>query len=249
MKMTLLEMVQNILSSMDSDDVNDITDTVESLQVAEVVKESYFSLIAERDWPFLRGLFTLTALADTARPTTMRMPTNVNKVAWIKYNKKDVEYKDPQEFQYLLDTRVETTGVVDSNGFILNADPQYWTTFDDDYVVFDGYDSAVDSTLVSAKSNAYGVTIPTWSATNAFVPTMPDKFFPTLLAEAKATCFLNMKQQANPREEKRAHNGRSRMQNEAWRANAGESKYNDRVNYGRRGSRSSTQGRKNKYTV
>jgi len=56
MKLSLLDITQKILSSLDSDPVNSIDDTVESIQVADIVKESYYSLMAERDWPFLHEL-------------------------------------------------------------------------------------------------------------------------------------------------------------------------------------------------
>jgi hypothetical protein len=52
MKMTLLEIVQSTLSSMDSDAVNNINDTIESTQVAEVAKEVYYEL-DDRDWETL----------------------------------------------------------------------------------------------------------------------------------------------------------------------------------------------------
>lgn len=248
-KLTLLEMVQDILSSMDSDDVNSISDTVESSQVAGFIKETYFSLITERDWPFLRSLTTLTAYSDVNNPTKMRIPTTVNKLLWVKYNKKDVTYLDPLEFKSMLDTRVETTGVVDANGYLLNQDPQYWTTYDDDVIWFDGYNSALDNTLQESKTSVYAVIIPAWSHVDSFVPLMPEKFFPTFLAEAKATCFINIKQQPNSKEEGKAKRGRSRMQNEAWRSNVGESKYNSAVNYGRKRNAGYGVSRKNKFAV
>jgi len=249
-KMTLLELTQNILSSMDSDDVNTISATVESAQVADFVKESYYSLMAERDWSFLRSLTGLTAASDLANPTKMFIPDNANKVLWIKYNKKDVTYLDPMEFKTMIDRRVATTGVVDANGFVMNADPIYWTTYDDNVIYFDGYDSTVESTLQESKSAMYGVLIPAWTHVDSFIPTMPEKFFPTLLAEAKATSFQNIKQQSNQREELRSKRGRSRMQNEAWRANDGESKYNSRINYGRSGRGGTlTSSRKNRFAV
>lgn len=232
MKLTLIEMVQNILSAMDSDDVNDVSATVESTQVATVVQESYLRLIADRDWPFLRTLTTLYA-TSVGTPTTMTMPPTLNKLLWIKYNKRDVQYLDPLAFKTMLDGRGVVAGVVSTEGFLMTAQPQYWTTYDDVSVVFDGYDSAVDDFLQESKVAVYAVVAPVWNTTNAFVPNLPDKFFPTLLAEAKATCFLNMKQQGNQREEKNAHVGRVRMQNEAWRADAGETKYNTAINYGR----------------
>ena len=51
--MTLLEMVQSLLSSLEGDNVNSISDTQEALQVAQVVKDTYFSLISRRYWSFM----------------------------------------------------------------------------------------------------------------------------------------------------------------------------------------------------
>lgn len=232
--MTLLEIVQSILSSMDSDSVNHIDDTVESEQVALNVKETYFDLITQRDWPFLRTTFQLTGLGDTDNPTKMRIPTNYNKLLWLKYNKKDVTYLDPKEFQDVLDGRAVEAGIVDANGFGLTTDPVYFTSYDDDYVTFDSYDSATEATLTSANSLAYGVLAPAWTHDDSFTPFIPDKMFPVLLADAKASCFINIKQQANAREERKAQRGRVRMQNEAWKNNEGEGKWNSKVNYGRR---------------
>ena len=234
--MTLLELVQNIMGAMESDKVNDIASTEESLSVAEVIKETYFDLVASRDWPFLKIYQGLTALGDTSNPWKMRFPTTVNKVYWIKYNKKNVTYLDPKEFQDTLDLRTTQASVIDSTGHMLNTDPTYWTTFDDDYVYFDGYDSNTDSTLQASKSTGYMLTIPTWTATNTFVPTLPEKMFPLLLADSKSTCFLNFKQIANAKEERKTQRLRVRMQNEAWKNDKGESIYNGDVNYGRQPS-------------
>jgi hypothetical protein len=232
--MTLLEIVQNILSAIDSDSVNSIDDTVESDQVATIVKETYFDIITQRDWPFLRTKFSLTGLGDTDNPTKMRIPTNYNKLLWVRYNKKEVSYMDPKEFQEMLDARELLASVVDADGFILNRDPVYFTSFDDDYLTFDGYDSTTESTLTGANTTAYGVLAPAWTHEDSFTPFIPDKMFPVLLADAKATCFLNLKQQANAREERRAQRGRVRMQNEAWKTNDAEGKWNTIVNYGRK---------------
>lgn len=47
MRKTLLEMVQDILSEMDSDEVNSINDTVEAEQVATIIKNCYLALCNE----------------------------------------------------------------------------------------------------------------------------------------------------------------------------------------------------------
>lgn len=234
MKLSLLDITQKILSSLDSDPVNSIDDTVESIQVADIVKESYYSLMAERDWPFLQQLGQLEGLADLSNRTKMRIPEDVNKIKWVKYNKKEIQWLPAPEFHRLLDMRVEETGIIDSNGFALNRDPQYWTSYDDDYVIFDGIDLDSETTLHSSNSSIYVVKAPTWQHVDTFIPDIPDKFFPTLLAEAKSQAFVELKQTSNAREETRARRGRVIMQNEAWRNEFGEYRYNTKVNYGRR---------------
>jgi len=232
-KLTLLDMVQNILSAMESDQVNSIDDTVESIQVAEFVRESFYDLMTQREWPFLRAKGTLVGLGDTTKPTHMRLPETVNKLYWIKYNGKEVIWMEPKDFDDMIEARVESAGVVDANGYVVNADPVYWTSYDDSTIVFDGYNSSVDSTLQTSKSSAYMLNTAIWIHDDTFVPSMPEKFFPTLLAEAKSTCFVNLKQQANRREERRAQRGRVELRNGVWRNEAGEAKYNGKVNYGR----------------
>lgn len=234
MKLSLLDITQKILSSLDSDPVNSIDDTVESLQVAEIIKECYYSLMAERDWPFLHELGQLEGLADVANRTKMRIPETVNKIKWVKYNKKEIQWLPAPEFHNLIMTRTVEPNVVDANGYVLNADPQYWTSYDDDYVIFDGINLATETTLHSSNSSIYVVKAPTWTHSDTFVPDLPDKFFPTLLAESKAQAFLELKQMSNQREEQKARRGRYTMQNEAWRNEFGEYRYNTKVNYGRR---------------
>jgi hypothetical protein len=233
-KLSLLDMTQNILSALDSDPVDSIDETVEAVQVAELVKEAYFELISQRDWPFSFLLGTLNPLGDTNNPTKMKIPDTWNKLKWIKYNKKDITYIPPEEFQTLIDTRVVETGVVNSSGYVINADPIYWTSYDDTYIFFDGINKAVESTLQSSKCVVYGTAQADWTHVDSFVPNIPEKFFPTLLAEAKSQSFVNLKQQANAREERKATRGRMAMRNDAWRNENGEAKYNNKVNYGRK---------------
>lgn len=87
MKMTLLEMVQSILSSMDSDEVNSYADTVESQQVANIIKTTYNDIISFIELPEQEKLFQLNPSGDTAKPTVMTIPDNFGNLQWIKYNK------------------------------------------------------------------------------------------------------------------------------------------------------------------
>lgn len=250
-KLTLLEIVQDILSDMDSDTVNSITDSAESLQVAQIVKTTFFEIITEGEWPHLGGLFQITASADNTHPTSMILPDNVRYVEWLKYNKKkdiadrdvysSVAYLEPEEFLTLLNQRDSTsasvTPVVNSNAvtlFILNdTAPTYYTSFDNDTIVFDSFDLSLEDTLQVSKIQCYGYREPTFSVTDTFIPDLPSKAFPYLLAEAKSVSFNVLKQAANPKEEQRSTRQRRRLSQDRWRLEGGISY----PNYGRRGKK------------
>lgn len=234
MKLSLLEICQNILNAMDSDKVNSIDDTEESLMVAEIVKEAYLYLMSKRDWPHLTELTTLEGVADVLRPTYMKIPDTINKVLWIKYNKKKVTYMEPEDFKDMIDTRTFQAGVVDANGYYISQDPVYWTSYDDQYIVFDGYLASTDSTLQASKSACYAVHEAEWVHEDDAIPDLPEKFFPTLVAEAKSASFLNLKQQANAKEEGKSKLGQLQMHMESRKNKKADHKTNTEINYGRK---------------
>ncbi len=85
MKQTLIQIVQSILSSMSSDEVNSIGDTTESMQVANIVKETYFNVTNRAGLPDQFELFQLNPFTDATQPVMMTRPDNISKMAWIKY--------------------------------------------------------------------------------------------------------------------------------------------------------------------
>lgn len=233
-RLTLLEMTQNILSALDSDPVSNFDETVESLQVVEIIKESFYDLMSSRQWPFLQTLTKLDGLGDTENPTKMRIPSGLNKVLWVKYNGNELIFLTPELFYAKILTRSSSPGKVDDKGFGLDADPKYYTSFDDEYFTFDSRNSTQDATLQQSKSDVFAIREASFTLSDTWIPDIPEKFFPTLLAEAKAQAFVNLKQQANGREERKAQRGRVALRNEAWKNRLGEPKFNSRVNYGRR---------------
>jgi hypothetical protein len=237
-KLTVLEMTQDILNDMDSDPVNSIDDTMESVQVAQIVKTSYFNITVQRDWPFLRTLSALTGLGDLANPTRMQIPVITNKILWIKYNKKDVCYLEPKAFLDKIQERDVNDPNIDANGYRTDSDPVYWTSYDDEFVVFDAYDSAVESTLQTVNSSAYVTLIPGWTHEDGFVPLLPEKMFPTLLALAKSRAFNVLKQIGSPQDDAIASRGIVRAQNEAYKTKQAEQGSN-KIDYGRKGCGSS----------
>ena len=238
-KYTLLEITQSILSDMNSDEINSVTDTVESLQVAQIVKDTYYEIITEGDWPHLETLMQLSASGDNALPTHMHMPENVQRIKSIRYNKRMVtetrddyslvRYKSPEEFLELVMKRLSSEAnvetITDVSGVVIlilnDVAPTYWTSFDNEWIVFDSYDSDVDTTLQSSKSQCVALREPTFTISDTFVPDLPSVAFPYLLSESKSAAFLALKNSANQKEEQRANRQRRRMSQERWRVGGG----------------------------
>ena len=246
-KATLLEIVQEILSDMTSDEVNSIGETVESSQVATIVKRTYFNIVNDRLWPSTKALIKLVPYSDPALPTHMKLSDATIEIDWVKYNMADagdppeyrtVLWKSPSDFVNLLLARdagasnVQT--VLEPSGvplFVFNdQQPTYYTTFDDETLVFDSYDNAADSTLQASKIHVYGAVEPTWVHEDDFVPDMPAKYFPYLINEAKSTAFLKIKEVFSQKDEQNSQRQKSWLAQHKYRA----TRENRRPDYGRK---------------
>jgi hypothetical protein len=82
---TLLQIVQNILSAMSSDQVNSISDTPESLQVAQIVQNKYYDIVARGDLELDEQLFQLVPSNNSTQPTIMSLPAGVARIDWLQY--------------------------------------------------------------------------------------------------------------------------------------------------------------------
>jgi len=238
-KMTLLEMTQDILSDMDSDEINSINDSVESLQVAQIIKSTYYNIIDGRDYDFLYEFFQVDSNASSSTPTHMKLPETIIDLKWIKYNCKEtvasknkylkIIYKTPEDFMEIIDKRDSTksnvTVVTDATGITLNIindkAPEYFTSFDDEYIVFDSYDSGIDTVLQKSKTQCHGKRSVTFTLSDTFTPDLPVQMFTYLLAEAKSVAFVTLKQMANAKVEQMSVSQKRRMSQDAWRIKKG----------------------------
>tara|TARA_R100001369_G_scaffold6299_1_gene16886 strand:+ start:721 stop:1494 length:774 start_codon:yes stop_codon:yes gene_type:complete len=249
-KLTLLDMTQRILSSMDSDAVNSFSDTVESEQVAYIIRDSYYDLINNIEIPEHRKLIPLTALGSTATPSTMKVPDNVRRVDEVRYNTilsgatikayEVVTWVEPYQFlsetlsRQSTDSTIVTVAVDNGEVFIYNNKaPTFYTSFDDEFLIFDSYDSAIDSTLQASKFIVWGLEEPVFTMSNTFVPDIDVNLFPLLLNEAKSTAHVELNQQPNPKAEQQALRQKIRWQSDKHKVSEASDNSYGRTDYGR----------------
>jgi hypothetical protein len=215
---TLLEAIQEILSSLDSDEVNNYNDTTESLQIAHILKSTYYDLASELKLPEHDTLFELTASGDVAKPTLMTMPSNVIRLDWIKYDNKATAdtYKDYREVKYLnfpdfMDRQYGLNGLSSGVGqmsytnnsetfevmYMDDRHPMYYTTMDQYTILFDAYNSDEDTTLQKSKTMAYGAVYPTFTLSNSFTADLDPQLFRLWINTAKNRAWVDLKQAQN----------------------------------------------------
>lgn len=248
-KLTLLDMVQDILSDMNSDGVNSIGDTIEAQQVANICRSTFYNCWNDRMWPHTAKLLKFDSSADGSKPTHMILADSLIRVEWVKYdsrrevgdkiNYQEIHWKEPRDFIELVMNRnpdnanVET--VIDYNGtplLVLNdQNPTYYTSFDDEHLVFDSYNAAVDSILQHDKVQVYGHVEPGFEMRDDFVPDLPAKAFPYFLAECKSACFLKIKEVFSQKDEQNSKRQKDWLTYEKHRATGGHIHY---PNYGRK---------------
>jgi hypothetical protein len=207
-KITLLEIVQQILSDSDGDDVNSITDTIESDQCARVVRDAFQFTVDNKDVQYLKTLKQLTATSGTT-PNVMTRPTGFHSIEWIRYDKKTsaggdqklqyVDWVDPDTFLTRIAGRATSdsnvTAVTLSTGLVIpiinDRAPTFYTVMDEgsDDLVFDSYDSALETNLQASKSMAYGMLKPSLTLTDAETMDLPEHLEQLVITEAKAMYF------------------------------------------------------------
>ena len=242
MPKTLLQLTQNILSDMDSDEVSSIYDTVEALQVASIIVDTLEAEFNNIDLPSFNRIVQLESVSDVTRPNLLRYPGNVNLIGTLRYrdarNKNRytvVEYVTPAEFferqlLYAEGYGPHVMAVTDDSGvsyFIrTNSAPHYYTSVDNQTLIFDSVDLEADDSLQASKTFALGaINMSDAELADDYVFPIPDNLYPLLKAEAKATCFLTLKQMANPKSEQIARRQRSRMQHNIYRSGKANNAY------------------------
>lgn len=238
MKQNLLEMVQDILSDMDGDFVESINDTDEATQVAQIIKSTYYAMMSNRNWPHTARAINLEPVGDINRPTHMKINEEIKELISVYYDKardpsdridyRQIQYVDPDQFLRYTNRRnnndPNTLVVLDNSGIKLmvltNKAPEIFTSFNDNDLVFDSYDSVVDSTLQSVKFQARAYVIPIFEMVDTFIPDLPGEAFAALIEESKSKAQLKLKSTQDVKAEQEAGRQNRWLSRKAWRAHS-----------------------------
>lgn len=224
-------MTQSVLSDMDAEEVNSLSDTTEAAQVASIIKDTYNNMVANRTIPEHKQMTKLVSLSDTAKPThfTYGEATKLEKVWYDKsadssFRYEVVKWCEPLEFVRMTD------GVTGSNYITVDdqksgtklrirtdAMPMFYTSFDDEHLVFNSHDSAVEPILQQNKVRAYGTVVPAFDMQDdGFVAPVDAHLFPYLLAEAKSTAMSLLMGGPDGKVEQAARRQKSYLQNDKF---------------------------------
>lgn len=227
---TLLEVVQRVLESMDSDEVNSISDTTESDTVANIVKENFLFITGQSDSPVEKTLFELEASGDSTKPILMTKPSNIWDIEWIKYNVRDtnddhdifelIEQKSLPEFLDIIhgydtsDTNVSSFTYTFTNAdtvsfhYYTDGAPTIYTVIEGDKVFFNSHDSVVDTTLQKTKSLAYGSEQHVFTKSDSFEIPLDQRQIVWLINECKDQAAVELKQFTNTNARAKARKGK-----------------------------------------
>lgn len=252
MKYTNLEIVQTVLSSMDSDEVNSVNDTVESQQVLEIVKTVHDDIISRGDLNSNKTPFNLIASADLTKPILMTRPDGIDRVDWIKYDCQKLGDTVPNwtMMDYLpFDTFIDymhqwnqNYDYVQSFDHLFNSytirftfrndvSPKFYTSLDDTTLMFDAFDASVDSTLQSAKTIGYGFKATNFVKSDDFVPELLPQQFQLLINEAKSLAWAELKQVPHQKAEQSARRNWRHLQKS--RLSVPDNTFNNKVGFDR----------------
>ena len=212
---TLLQVVQDVMSETGYDEVNSIGDTVDADQVANIVRAVYEEIRELSDLPASFTFFQLDA-TSTSTPTVMTLPDGVQEIKELEYNVQE-SVSDPDNYKPIpvipliefyrrtnalddTETNVTTITVAGRTAYKILNDiaPSFCTVYNDKYVLFNAYDSSLETNLQQSKSRCVGFVEDTWSHTDSYQIPLSTQLTRLLIEKSKARVNSSLRQVESP---------------------------------------------------
>lgn len=158
MKLTLLQIVQDLLTAIDAENVNSVGDTPESGMCVNIANRAFEELATHRHWKHFR---TYSRLSASTNLNDLILPTGT--IAFDPYNLwydstniAPINYMTPEkflEFTVLRNTSESNIEEIDDIKVYNDRDPQWFTSDDDEILRFDAIPdniSGLDASLTRA---------------------------------------------------------------------------------------------------
>ena len=199
MKLTLLQVINYYMDHSDGFRISTIDDGLEAQQVASIAEKVFYDLdndvFGNRQ---LESLVQLESLADSEKPNYLKLPTNASDIRHdvVMYNTSqsnsevlmnEMVYITPLEFLEKVGNRIAT-----------NKAPEYYTSFDDEFLVFDSYDKIADDTLQASKSGVITQIDRSFTQSDSYIIDFPEWFHPTYLNSVMAEASAALREEPLP---------------------------------------------------
>lgn len=222
MRYTNLELLKKVSRAINSDEVDALDETLESLDILDIMERTLDDICSRRHWEFMKDKVA-QAIAGS-HVVELTIPPAVVRMQQLRYNTsagwKTLTYMEPDLFMQRLQTTGDNTDTVTINGVEIyprnDADPQYFTSFNEQTVVLDSYNSSVDASGVDyTKSYIAGIVKPTFDfdeLTSASVyQDIPELMFNYWLWETIAVASAELRQMDSQRAERSARRAYIRL--------------------------------------
>lgn len=211
MTMNLVDMAERVAQFCNASHIDSIHDTDESYRIAQIIKETYETMVLSQEIQTALELFHLQSASNPILKTTLFLSDECLTLDIVKYTKANGHiysptYLEPMEFiSRSLDldvTRPNVETVFDPESkttynIVNDKDPSYYTVMSGKYIVFDSYNKNFEDTIEGRHALVYGHTLPKFELEDEFIPDLQEQQFPVLLSKAKTAADMELRNNFN----------------------------------------------------
>jgi hypothetical protein len=194
MKLTLLEIVQDMLTATDSENVSTVGETEDAGMCVNIANREFERLISKFRWRHTRAFGKLVVRANNHE---MDLPTSAIAIVpnSLYYSGNRVFWMEPDRFlSYTIPRNTTESNIIEVGDIKVysDRDPQYYTSFNDEVLIFDAYPDA--SGLVADNTDCIIYNHPTSRLTSdSEYFDLPSQAFPALVSRCIVSAVREIK--------------------------------------------------------